>query len=189
MARRSRMFLSMRSRRTEKVSLAERLAMSGRASFLRHALRQFQHKLHPIGIQQPSCGSYQEPCSCTDTSGFDEKDDAKHNVDIGVGKEGHGEGRSNQLPRDGGKNGGDDSSKESQVEELLDTVRNAKDVVVNTNLNIQSGDTGNDEKAKCDGHLTTDHESELVASLTLGNKFTSLAGNLGDLGNSKKAKQ
>ena len=44
----------------------------------------------------------------------------------GVGQESNGEGTSNQLPSDGGKDGSDDSTKESQVEELLHSVGDTK---------------------------------------------------------------
>ena len=57
---------------------------------------------------------------------FNGQSDAKEDQDQGVGQESNGEGTSNQLPSDGGKDGSDDSTKESQVEELLHSVGDTK---------------------------------------------------------------
>ena len=85
----------------------------------------------------------------------------------GVGQEGNREGTCDQLPGNRSKDCSDDSSKETSVEEVLDPVLDTKDVLINTNLNIQSGDTGNDKEAECDTHLTANHESRQVLSFTL----------------------
>ena len=53
---------------------------------------------------------------------FNGQSDAKEDQDQGAGKESNWEGTSNQLPSDGGKDGSDDSTKESQVEGLLHSV-------------------------------------------------------------------
>ena len=42
-----------------------------------------------------------------------------------------------------------------------------KDVLINTNLNIKGGDTGNDEEAQGHTHLTANHETRQVLSFTL----------------------
>ena len=57
---------------------------------------------------------------------FNGQSDAKEDQDQGVGQESNWEGTSNQLPSDGGKDGSDDSTKESQVEELLHSVGDTK---------------------------------------------------------------
>ena len=57
---------------------------------------------------------------------FNGQSDAEEDQHQGVGQESNGEGTSNQLPSDGGKDGSDDSTKESQVEELLHSVGDTK---------------------------------------------------------------
>ena len=108
-----------------------------------------------------------EPCSRANTTELQEEAELQEDVDNGVGQEGNREGTCNQLPGNRSKDGSDDSSKETSVEEVLDPVLDTKDVLINTNLNIQSGDTGNDKEAECDTHLTANHESRQVLSFTL----------------------
>ena len=57
---------------------------------------------------------------------FNGQSDAEEDQHQGVGQESNGEGTSNQLPTDGGKDGSDDSTKESQVEELLHSAGDTK---------------------------------------------------------------
>ena len=57
---------------------------------------------------------------------FNGQSDAEEDQHQGVGQESNGEGTSNQLLSDGDKDGSDDSTKESQVEELLHSVGDTK---------------------------------------------------------------
>jgi hypothetical protein len=121
----------------------------------------------------------QEPGSSADTSGFKAKGNLEEDVDKGVGQELNREGRSNQLPGNGGKNGGDKGSQESKVEQLLDRIRDSEDVLINSNFVGNSGDTGNDEEAKGDSQLTTDHESRQVAATSFEQAVADLLGENG----------
>jgi len=135
-----------------------------------------------------------EPGGRTDTGGLKEKGGLEEDVNNRVGEEGNREASGNQLPGNGSKDGGGDGSHESQVEEQLDTVRDTEDVGLVTNINVDGGDTGNNEEAKGDSHLTTAHESRKILSTVLEKALASLEGNgggstfrLGDLGDSKES--
>ena len=118
----------------------------------------------------------QEPGAGADTSGLQEQAPTKKHVYQRVGQELKREGSSNQLPGDGSKDGGDDSTQETHVEEFLDGVRDTEDVSVDTNLNVQGSDTGNDKEAKSDTHLTANHESRKVTSFSAEQKLAGLHG-------------
>ena len=115
--------------------------------------------------------------SITDSSGFQEQADAKEDVGEGVAEEGNGEGRSNQLPGNGGNNGGDKSSKESHVEELLGGGRDSpQGRVTGIGVNVKGSDTGNEKHARDDAKLTSNHESRKVESVSMEQKSAGLLG-------------
>ena len=90
----------------------------------------------------------------TDTNTLEEQTDAEQDVGEGVGQHGNGEGRSNKLPCDGGNDGGDKSTEESQVEEFLDSSRDSKDgfpvKVIGVGINVKGSDPGNEEHTRND---------------------------------------
>ena len=84
----------------------------------------------------------------TDTGGLQEEADTEEDVCEGVGQEGDGECRSNQLPCNGGNNGGNECSQESQVEELLDTSGDAEDgFFTGIGVDVEGGYSGDEEHA------------------------------------------
>mmetsp|Transcript_22933 Transcript_22933/g.49948 ORF Transcript_22933/g.49948 Transcript_22933/m.49948 type:complete len:275 (+) Transcript_22933:152-976(+) len=118
----------------------------------------------------------EEPCGIADTSGFKNESELKEEVNNWVAQEGDGEAGGDQLPCDRSEDSGGDSSHESQVEHLLDTIRDTEDVLVFTNDNIDSGDTGDYEEAKSNSHLTTTHETGKVASTVAEQTVAGLEG-------------
>jgi len=121
-----------------------------------------------------------EPGGRADTGGLKEKGGLKEDVDDRVAQESNREASSNQLPGDGTKDGGGDGTHESKVEDVkLDPVRDTEDGRLGGNINIDGGDTGNDEEAKGDSHLTTAHESRKVLSVVLEKALASLEGKVG----------
>jgi len=136
----------------------------------------------------------EEPCSIADTGGLEKESGLEEYKDNRVTQESNGEAGCNQLPCDGSENGSGDGSHESQVEHLLDTIRDTKDVLVFTNNNVDSGDTGDNEEAKSDSHLATTHESRKVTSTILEKAFAGAEGQrrrstfgLGELGNCEES--
>merc|ERR1719343_1468891 len=105
-----------------------------------------------------------EPGGSADTGGLKEESSLKEDVDNRVAEEGNGELSGDQLPGDGTKDGGNKSSHETQVEHSLDGVRDTEDVVLNTDFDVDGGNTSDDEEAKGDSHLTTAHESRKILS-------------------------
>ena len=121
----------------------------------------------------------QEPGSRADTSGFKHKCQLEEDIDDRVAQESNREASGNQLPCDGSEDGGGDGTHKTQVEHLLDRIRDAEDVVIDTNFNVNSGNTGNDEEASSDGHLATAHESGKVLSSVLEKAVASLQSKTG----------
>mmetsp|Transcript_25226 Transcript_25226/g.56393 ORF Transcript_25226/g.56393 Transcript_25226/m.56393 type:complete len:289 (+) Transcript_25226:511-1377(+) len=136
-----------------------------------------------------------EPGGRADAGGFKEESGLEENINNRVAQESNGEAGSNQLPGDGPKDGGGDGSHESQVEQVfLDAVRDIEDVVFFPDINVDGGDTGNDEEAKGDSHLTTAHESRKILSTIAEQAVAGLQGHvgastfrLGELGNSEES--
>mmetsp|Transcript_22932 Transcript_22932/g.49944 ORF Transcript_22932/g.49944 Transcript_22932/m.49944 type:complete len:300 (+) Transcript_22932:152-1051(+) len=121
----------------------------------------------------------EEPCSIADTGGLEKESGLEEYKDNRVTQESNGEAGCNQLPCDGSENGSGDGSHESQVEHLLDTIRDTKDVLVFTNNNVDSGDTGDNEEAKSDSHLATAHETGKILSSILEKAVASSQGHTG----------
>jgi len=96
-----------------------------------------------------------------------------------VAQEGNGEGTGNQLPCNRSQDGGGNSTQETQVEELLDTIRDTEDILSSSRDNIQGGHTGNHEETKGDSHLTTTHKSGKILSTVLEKAVASLEGHGG----------
>jgi len=119
----------------------------------------------------------ENPGSGADTGGFQGQTELEEDVHQWVGEEGDWEDGCDELPGDGSDDGGDEGSQKSSVEELLGGVRDIEDVLAFAHLDIESGDTGDDEEAHGDADLAADHESWKVASLSTEEKFASLAGN------------
>ena len=120
-----------------------------------------------------------EPGGRADTGCLEEEGGLEEDVDDRVGKESNREASGNQLPGNGSKDGGGDGSHETQVEHLLDGVRDTEDVVLVTDINVDGGDTGDDEEAKGDSHLATAHESRKILSAVLEKAFASAEGHGG----------
>ena len=120
-----------------------------------------------------------EPSGGTDSSGFKEEGKLKEDKDNRVAQESNWEASSNQLPCNRSKDGGGNGSHESKVEELLDSVGDTEDVFVFTDNNVDGGNTGNDEEAKGDSHLTTAHESRKILSAVLEETLASSEGHRG----------
>mmetsp|Transcript_10044 Transcript_10044/g.19328 ORF Transcript_10044/g.19328 Transcript_10044/m.19328 type:complete len:333 (-) Transcript_10044:702-1700(-) len=112
------------------------------------------------------------PSTVADTSGFKGETDAQQNVGGGSRQESHGEGRGNKLPHDGGNGRGDESSKKTSIEESLETIGDAKDIVF-TFLDVQRGGTSGDKEARDDAQLTTDHKSGEVVALVVEEEVAS----------------
>ena len=53
--------------------------------------------------------------------------------------------RRDELPDDGGSNGGNEGSHEASVEEVLETVRDAEDVLSGADLDVEGADTCDEE--------------------------------------------
>jgi hypothetical protein len=115
----------------------------------------------------------EEPGGGADTSGLKEEGGLKEDENNRVAQETNWELSSNQLPGDGTKNSSGKGSHETQVEHLLDRIRDAEDVFFVTDVDVDGGDTGDDEEAKGDSHLTTAHESRKVLSTVLEKAFAS----------------
>jgi len=107
------------------------------------------------------------PGSRADTTGFEGKGNAKQNVGQRVRKEGEGESRSDELPGDGSENGGDDGTKKTGVEKILDGVGHAKDVVALSGYGGNGGNTCNNKHARDNCKLTSNHKAGEVAAFTL----------------------
>ena len=108
-----------------------------------------------------------DPGTGDDAGPFQEEAEPQEDVGQGVRKDGNGKSRGNKLPGDGAEDGGDEGAHEAGIEEVLDWVRYAKDVVAGACLYVEGGDTGNDEEAQSDTELTADHETGEVATLAL----------------------
>mmetsp|Transcript_8280 Transcript_8280/g.24476 ORF Transcript_8280/g.24476 Transcript_8280/m.24476 type:complete len:499 (-) Transcript_8280:39-1535(-) len=135
-----------------------------------------------------------EPGGVADTSGLEEESGLEEDVNNRVAQESNGEAGSNQLPCDGSKDGGGNGSHETQIEHLLDLIRNTEDVLVYSDDNVDGGNTGDNEEAQGDSHLTTAHESREVTSSILEQTFASAEGHkggstfgLGELGDGEES--
>ena len=137
-------------------------------------------------------GSY-DPGTGDDAGPFQEEAEPQKDVRQGVRKDGDGKGRRNELPGDGTEDGGNEGAHEAGIEEILDGIRYAKDVLAGTGLHVECGDTGNDEETQSDTELAADHEGGKVASLALEEEVAGLLGEvviallvLGHLGNGEE---
>mmetsp|Transcript_45417 Transcript_45417/g.84098 ORF Transcript_45417/g.84098 Transcript_45417/m.84098 type:complete len:460 (+) Transcript_45417:332-1711(+) len=119
-----------------------------------------------------------DPCARADSSGLQEQAPHKHHVHERVGQEGNGERRGHKLPGDRSNIRCDDSSKQTSVEESLDTIRHTEDVLVFW-TNSKSTDTGNHEEAQGHTQLTPNHEARQVPALSTVQQVASLHGELG----------
>mmetsp|Transcript_8279 Transcript_8279/g.24473 ORF Transcript_8279/g.24473 Transcript_8279/m.24473 type:complete len:298 (-) Transcript_8279:606-1499(-) len=135
-----------------------------------------------------------EPGGVADTSGLEEESGLEEDVNNRVAQESNGEAGSNQLPCDGSKDGGGNGSHETQIEHLLDLIRNTEDVLVYSDDNVDGGNTGDNEEAQGDSHLTTAHETGKVLSAVLEKNVAGLhcqlgrsAFRLGKLGNGEES--
>ena len=137
-------------------------------------------------------GSY-DPGTGDDAGPFQEEAEPQKDVRQGVRKDGDGKGRRNELPGDGTEDGGNEGAHEAGIEEILDGIRYAKDVLAGTGLHVECSDTGNDEETQSDTELAADHEGGKVASLALEEEVAGLLGEvvvallvLGHLGNGEE---
>mmetsp|Transcript_18701 Transcript_18701/g.44964 ORF Transcript_18701/g.44964 Transcript_18701/m.44964 type:complete len:318 (-) Transcript_18701:553-1506(-) len=117
----------------------------------------------------------QHPGTRAESSPFEEEGNHEKNVREWEVQECNGVGRGSQLPRDGGKDGGDNSSLESPVKEGLGAIGNSKDVLARTGLDSEGGEGSNQEEGADDSELTSDHESRKVLAVALEEKFAGLA--------------
>ena len=120
----------------------------------------------------------EDPGALADAGGLEGEADDEEDVGEGVGEEGDGEGRGDELPRDGCQDGGDDGAEDASVEEVLEGVGDAPEVLLALG-DGEGGDAGDDEEAGDDGKLTADHESGEVAALALEEEVAGLDGELG----------
>ena len=95
-----------------------------------------------------------DPRTLADTRPLEAEAESEKNEGDGGGQKGHGEGRCHELPCDRGNNGGDESTEQSGLEEFLSQIRNSENVLVSL-VELDGGDTGNDEEAQSDAHLST----------------------------------
>ena len=104
------------------------LLLSPRNTSHLHTFTFFTWRLshHPHWSHSFIAGALSFHASFHSALSFNGQSDAEEDQHQGVGQESNGEGTSNQLPSDGGKDGSDDSTKESQVEELLHSVGDTK---------------------------------------------------------------
>mmetsp|Transcript_12142 Transcript_12142/g.25064 ORF Transcript_12142/g.25064 Transcript_12142/m.25064 type:complete len:214 (+) Transcript_12142:329-970(+) len=116
-----------------------------------------------------------DPRTLAETGPFETKAASEKNEGDGGGQEGHGEGRCHKLPCDGGNNGGDESTEQSGLEEFLGQICNSENVIVSL-VEFDGGDTGNDEEAQSDAHLSTNHETGQVAAIAFEKKVTGFLG-------------
>ena len=105
-----------------------------------------------------------DPGAVADTSRLEAQSKDEKEVGEWAVQEDMGEGRGGILPRDGGNDRGDDGAVETEVQELLGTVRDAKDVVALTRRDVQSRNRSDQEETGDDGELTSDHESRKVST-------------------------
>ena len=122
-----------------------------------------------------------EPRGVAETRVFQGQSTVQKNVDQGEGEESEGEGTGNQLPGNGGKDSSKDGTQESHTKELLESIGDTKDVVIGgvsffVKVDLDREDTSNNEEAKSDSHLTTNHETGEVASVVLEEQVNSTLG-------------
>ena len=106
------------------------------------------------------------PGTLAETGPLEKEAETEQNVRDRSGQKGHGKGRRHQLPRNGGDNGGNERTEQARVEEGLDTVRDAKDVLLVV-VQLDGGDARHDKKAHGDAHLSAHHETGQVAGVAL----------------------
>ena len=78
-----------------------------------------------------------------------------------VGQESNGEGGSNDTPYERGDNRRNDSTKQSSVEKVLNSIGDSKNVVrlvVIVHVNVDGRDTGKNECTDCDADLATNQK-------------------------------
>ena len=114
------------------------------------------------------------PGATADAGPLEGKADDEEDVGEGVGEEGNGEGGGDKLPRDGSEDGGNEGTKETGVEEVLDGVGHTKGSP--RPRRWKGGDTSNNEEAGDDAKLTANHEAGKVAALALEEEIAGLLG-------------
>lgn len=107
--------------------------------------------------------SRNDPGTLTETCPFEEKAEAQQEVGNGGGQEGLGECRRHQLPRNGGNNRGNESTEKTSVKQGLYTIRNSKNVFFAV-AELDGSDTGHNEEAHGDTHLTTNYKRVIFVS-------------------------
>ena len=117
----------------------------------------------------------EDPGSRAQSGELKEERNAEQDVGDGVVEEGDREGRGGKLPGDRGKDGRDDGSLESVVEEGLGRVGDAEDVLSGSGRDVHGRDGSDEEEGRDDGQLTADHESGEVLSVALEKKLAGLA--------------
>jgi hypothetical protein len=117
--------------------------------------------------RNPLVNSCDNPCSCTDSGGLKEESKAEQDVGDGVVQECDGESRSNELPRDGSNDGGDECSKKTSVEKFLKSIIDSKDVLGSILvLKLYRGYTSDEKHTRYNTELTSNHESRKVVSFS-----------------------
>ena len=115
----------------------------------------------------------QNPRGSADTRSLQKEANSEKDVHQRVGQEGNGEGRSDELPRDGPTDCCDKGAKEASVEEFLDPVGNTKDIAL-ADDNVESSDTCNEKEAHCHTNLSSNHEPGKIVSIAAKEKLASL---------------
>jgi len=134
-----------------------------------------------------------DPCSSAKTNELEDESDVEKDIADRIVDEEEGEGRGSILPRNGGKDGGHDSSLESIVEEGLGGVRNAENVVALTRNDGKGGEGSDQEEGSDNSQLTSNHKSRQVLSIAPEQKVAGLLAEKGsgtfgcrELGNSEE---
>ena len=108
-----------------------------------------------------------DPGAVTDTGRLEAQSKDEKEVCERAVQEDMGKGRGGILPRDGGNDRGDDGAVETEVQELLGTVRDSEDVVALTRRDVQSRNRSDQEETSDDGELTSNHESGEVTPVAV----------------------
>ncbi len=115
-----------------------------------------------------------DPGAVADSGPLEAQGEDEEDVGDGTVHEGVGKGRCSVLPGDGGKDGGDDGTVQTEVQELLGTIGNTEDVVALARRDVKAGDGGDEEETGDNGELTPDHESWEVTPVSVEEYVVSL---------------